>query len=380
MRARLRVEAGPSAGTERILEPGERLVIGRSAGVDLRLADRKVGRRHAAIELRGDALVVIDLESRNGTYLGGRRLPAGEDVALGALREELRLGSSRLTLELLVEESLSGLVDPERPLAEQFEDFEELGRGGVGRVVAATHRASGQRVAIKVLFNKLAGAQDQERFRREAQLRLRSPHVIQVLDVAIEDDLPHLFLELAPGGSLQDLLRAGPLPLEVLLRRGAEAAEGLACAHRVGIVHRDLKPANLLVGAEGRTKLADFGLAKELDNVQTVTLTGVGLGTISYVSPEQAQDAKRVAPAADVYSLGATLYHLLTGRPPYLGSDADLLEQIFAGDPQDPRELRPDCPDALARLLLRALETDPDDRPHSASVLARALQRIELEQ
>jgi eukaryotic-like serine/threonine-protein kinase len=178
----------------------------------------------------------------------------------------------------------------------------------------------------------------------------------------------------APRRSAEAALEGGPLPLPAALKVAEDIARGLDVAHRGGLVHRDIKPANILVTPQGLAKLSDFGIAKALGTLEsTLTVTGQGLGSLDYVSPEQAEDAKRVSPASDLYSLGATLYHLLAGKPPFeVKSVADLV-RVFDEPPPPLRALRPDCPPEVVALVERLLEKEPDDRPPSAAAVAERL-------
>jgi serine/threonine protein kinase len=153
-------------------------------------------------------------------------------------------------------------------------------------------------------------------------------------------------------------------------------ARGLHAAHLVGVVHRDIKPANILIGAEGSAKVGDFGIAKELDSMESLTSTGEGLGTLAYVSPEQAQEAKSVTPKTDLYSLGATLYHLIGGRPPFIPKSAKVLLAILDQAPPSLHTLRPELPPGVVYLVHHMLEKDAENRPASALVVAEELRRL----
>ncbi len=258
-------------------------------------------------------------------------------------------------------------------IRDDFERLGELGRGGAGTVFRARHRATGREVAVKALVDKVSDEPTaRERFLRESRVRVESPHVVQTLDVRVEQGQVYLVLELCPGGSLEERLRLGALPIAQSLQIGEQIALALAAAHEAGVVHRDVKPANVLFASDGAAKLGDFGIAKVLQGERSLTATGTGMGTLLYVAPEQAEDAKRVSPAADLYALGATLYHMLAGKPPF-PPGPDLIRAIFEDDPPPLARARPDCPAEVARLVHRLLEKDPDDRPPSARVVAGKL-------
>lgn len=364
MHAELTVTRGLGAGGRLALKQGDRAILGRGDDATLRLPDEGLSRHHAAVELGPQGLAVTDLGSKNGTRLDGRPLVARQATP-SPPEALLELGAHAVALRLAL------------PLVrDEFERLADLGAGGMGRVFAARHRATGQLVAIKALHTP--AEEDpvaRERFRRESCVRVASPFVVQVQDVRIEGRQVFLVLELVQGPSLEKLLAAGPFDLRRTLEVGAQVALGLDAAHRVGVIHRDVKPGNILLDqASGAAKLGDFGIAK-LAGGASLTASGTGLGTMAYVAPEQAEDAKRVSPAADLYALGATLYHALAGRPPFLPGP-DLVRQLFEDDPPPLPRLRPDVPLDVAKVVHRMLEKEPDDRPPSAGVVAERLRAL----
>src|SRR5215472_12781191 len=198
-----------------------------------------------------------------------------------------------------------------------------LGHGGMGVVYKARHLRLNRVVALKMtLAGSYAGPHDRERFRREAEAvaALRHPNVVQLYDVGDADGRPYFTMEFMEGGSLAQKLAGKPQPARPGAQLVAILAEAVQAAHESGIVHRDLKPGNVLLAADGTPKITDFGLARRLDTEGGLTRTGTPLGTPSYMAPEQARgQARAVGPATDVYALGAILYELLTGRPPFRG-------------------------------------------------------------
>ncbi|MGE0711337.1 MAG: protein kinase [Planctomycetota bacterium] len=369
----VRIVGGPGGPLERALAPGERLVLGRGEDAPLRLFDGQASRHHLALEAAHDGVVVTDLGSSNGTFLGQERLPPRTPRRL-PWGSALRVGALSIELHPPRVAAASGPAGPRR-LRDDYEAEGELGRGAFGVVYAARHRASGRRVAIKGLEAGGGDAAARERFLREARVRIDSPHVVAVLDLRDEGERVYLVMELVDGPSLAMLLaERGRLDPAEVQRTGLGAARGLAAAHALGIVHRDVKPANVLLGRDGAVKLADFGIARERGSV--LTATGTGLGTLSYVAPEQAEDAKRAGPAADLYALGATLYHTLAGQPPFDSKDPRFFEHLFQDDPPALRRLRPDAPPRLASLVHQLLEKEPEDRMPSAAAVAAALERI----
>jgi len=281
------------------------------------------------------------------------------------------------TLDWAADVSPSGSATPEAP---GYEILAELGRGGMGVVYKARQYPLNRLVAIKFLRDAaLAGAQERARFCIEAEsaARLHHPNLVRVYDVGEHQGLQYFTMELLEGGGLDRRLKAQPLAL----RESAELIRTLAAAmqhaHDAQIVHRDLKPANILFGPAG-PKIADFGLAKRLDSDSTGwTRTGAVLGTVSYMSPEQASGrGANVGPATDVYSLGAILYELLAGRPPFLNEGwAKLLDQVLYDEPVPPSRLNDDVPSDLDTICLKCLEKAPERRFGRADELAQELQR-----
>jgi WD40 repeat protein len=261
-----------------------------------------------------------------------------------------------------------------------YEVLGVLGKGGMGVVYQARQVALDRVVALKMILNaEHAGPEERERFRTEARAvaRLQHPNIIQVHEVGEYLGLPYFSLELCTGGSLADQLDGTPWEAP----RAAQLVETLAgamqAAHRAQVVHRDLKPANVLLTAEGVAKITDFGLAKKLDE-QGQTQSGAILGTPSYMAPEQAGGkGKEIGPAADVWALGAILYELLTGRPPFKAATTmDTLFQVLADDPVPPTRLQPRTPRDLETVCLKCLQKDPRKRYLTAQELAADLGRF----
>ncbi|HZG36970.1 MAG TPA: serine/threonine-protein kinase [Gaiellaceae bacterium] len=248
-----------------------------------------------------------------------------------------------------------------------------LGAGGSASVRLATDTLLDRPVAVKVLAGRLGGDEEfRRRFLREGRLaaKLSHPNVVRVFDSGEVDGRPYLVMECVDGRSLDDHLRRhGPLPPADVAALGRQAAAGLGHVHDAGLVHRDVKPQNLLLRDDGLLKLVDFGIAR--DGGQTITEAGTLLGTAGYMPPEVAA-GERATPASDLYSLGAVLYELLTGRPP---RRVDSLDDLNPDIPiPHPAELRPEAPAPLTSAIARCLERDPGSRPDSAAELALALE------
>ncbi len=267
------------------------------------------------------------------------------------------------------------------PAVPGYEVLGELGRGGMGVVFKARQVGLNRLVALKVIrAGGLSSPEEVARFHQEAEAeaRLQHPHIVQIHEVGKHQGQPFFVLEYLAGGSLDRLVAGTPQPP----RQAAELVQALAravqYAHERGIVHRDLKPANVLLAEDGTPKVTDFGLAKLADREGGQTRTGDVLGTPSYMAPEQAQGkAREVGPAADVYALGAILYELLTGRPPFLGATSvDTLQQVVFQEPVPVHRLQPKAPRDLETVTLKCLHKDPKRRYGSAGELAEDLGRF----
>ena len=259
-----------------------------------------------------------------------------------------------------------------------YEIQSPLGAGGMGEVYRATDTKLGRDVALKVLAAEMA--QDPERlgrFRREAKAlaQLDHPNIVTIYSVEESDGVHFLTMQLVEGQPLDRLICAGGLPLEQIVEIASALGDALAAAHEKGIVHRDLKPANVMVSHEGRVKVLDFGLAKDVrgSNLGDATMTsdsrtevGVVMGTPAYMSPEQTS-GRPLDHRTDIFSLGVLLHEMATGRRPFEGtSSAELVSAILRDTPPSVTDVRPDLPSDLARIVRRCLEKDPRHRLQTA--------------
>jgi tRNA A-37 threonylcarbamoyl transferase component Bud32 len=227
------------------------------------------------------------------------------------------------------------------PVIPGYEILSELGRGGMGVVYQARQVRLDRPCALKmILAGSHAAREAVARFLAEARAiaRLQHPHIVQIHHIGEADGLPFFELEYLPGGGLDRQLDGTPWPPQRAARLVEQLARAMAEAHRLGVVHRDLKPSNVLLAADGTPKITDFGLAKMLDSESGLTRTELVLGSPSYMAPEQAcGQARQASPAADIYALGAILYELLTGRPPFRGATAlETLDQVKWSEPVPP--------------------------------------------
>lgn len=294
----------------------------------------------------------------------------GLHAALDSLEEKTRLGPDEQSTESDAEAT--------------YEILEQIGAGGMGVVFRAHQAALHRFVALKMV--RAIDATNPEllaRFRSEARVvaSLRHPHIVQVFDCGEHEGLPYLAMELVEGGTLADRLDGSAWPPRAAAELLVTLAEAMQYAHDRQVIHRDLKPANVLVVSDGRpldVKITDFGLAKLLaDESSQNTKTFSLLGTPSYMAPEQASGrTNQIGPAADVYSLGAIFYELLTGRPPFVGeTPLDTLQMLSRDQPAGVRHLAPHVPRDLATICEKCIERDADRRYRSAEDLQADLQR-----
>jgi serine/threonine protein kinase/tetratricopeptide (TPR) repeat protein len=274
-----------------------------------------------------------------------------------------------------VEEPVQG------PAVAGYKILGELGRGGMGVVYKARQVKANRLVALKmVLAGAHAGALQLARFNAEAEAvgRLHHANIVQVYEVGQHEGLPFFSLEYVDGGSLAQKIAGKPQPP----REGAATVEllarAMAAAHQRGIIHRDLKPANVLLTRDGQPKITDFGLAKRLEDDSGLTRSGTLMGTPSYMPPEQANgQTQQIGPLSDLYSLGAVLYELLTGRPPFVGPTMlETLYQVRHQEPLPPSRLQPKIPRDLETICLKCLHKEPAKRYGGCEALAEDLHRF----
>lgn len=271
----------------------------------------------------------------------------------------------------------------------EYELFEELGRGGMGIVYRARQTSLGRVVALKmILRGSLASETDVARFRKEAEAAaaLSHPNIVQVFEVGEHDGQPFFSMQHVDGTTLARRLADGPLPAREAVELLLPVCRGVAEAHDRGLLHRDLKPSNILISETGQPFVTDFGLAKQIGGdvpaadpanpLNTLTQSGAILGTPSYMAPEQAAGRRGdVSPATDVYSLGAILYAMLTGRPPFQAANPfDTVMMVLEQEPVPPRALNPKADSDLEMIALKCLQKPADLRYRDAAALADDLE------
>jgi WD40 repeat protein len=320
---------------------------------------------------------------------------AGELAAFFAQRDRFRRLAAPLAL--LGTDPKEDTADPERTpshggprgadtapaLPCEFGDYEllaELGRGAMGVVYRARQKSAGRSVAIKMIRGgALTSAAEAQRFRNEAQIvaSLDHPHIIPLYEVGEHDGQPFFSMKLVEGASLAEKLPRYRTDPRAAARLVGGVARAVHHAHQRGVLHRDLKPSNVLLDAEGRPHVGDFGLAKRVETDSGLTQSGAIVGTPSYMAPEQASGNRgAITTATDVYGLGALLYALLCGRPPFQGPTVlETLLQVRTCEPASPRAVNPGVPRDLETICLKCLHKEPDKRYGSAEELAADLER-----
>ncbi|MCE9636778.1 MAG: protein kinase [Planctomycetes bacterium] len=397
--ARLKVLKGADVGAALAL-PVYPSVLGRDEGCDLVVDDPRASRQHACFRFFDDAWQVRDLETSNGTFVNDRKVAGWTALRTGA---RVRVGRTELVFEddaqvpLPAERSsvgAAGQVAPTPPdiprdvanpvsrvpVIPGHEVFEPVGKGATGIVYRGRQSNLGRAVAIKVLDPSLARAADYvERFVREAQAAaaLSHPHVVPVYDVGEHGGVHYFTMEFMEGGTVEDLLLAAPgsrLAWREAVRIAGAAAAGVAYLHAQGFVHRDIKPANLLLDARRDVKLGDMGTVVRADDHAAQRI-----GTPHFMSPEQA-GRRPVTRASDVYSLGATLYRMLSGATPHHGRDQrEILADVESGTPPPIERLCPGLPDEVVQVVHEMMARDPSARPVDAGDVGRRLEAALLD-
>ena len=274
----------------------------------------------------------------------------------------------------------------ERSLAWQrfgaYEVLDELGAGGMGRVYRANNVALERVVALKTLAPQFSADQEfVQRFLKEARVaaRLNHPNIVQIYDFGCVEGVYYLAMEYVDGQSLGTLLKRGRFSEHDALLIVRRAVRALAVAHAEGIVHRDIKPDNLILTAKGDLKVVDLGIAKRVDEDQSLTQTGQAVGTPHYISPEQIRGLKDIDARADIYSLGATFYHLVTGSVPYKGTSGALVMSMHLTHPlPDPRRYEPALSEGLCRVLRKTMAKEREERYADVYALDRDLYRLQM--
>ena len=325
---------------------------------------------------------------RSSRILSERQLEKLEaNMAEGEYPSEPAELSSRLVKDGVLTEYQARQIQKGKPQGLNFGSYvilEFLGKGTMGKVYKARHRMMGRVVALKILDSRYVSSSTRSlaRFQREMQLvgRLDHPNVVRAFDADRVADCHFIAMEYAAGFTLEDLLKAkGALPPADVVYYASQAADGLAHAHARGVLHRDIKPSNLLLTEGQKLKILDFGLGTLLEKEElstALTTAGIAVGTPDYISPEQARMVK-LDGRSDLYSLGCTMYHLLSGQLPFKGeSSMDCIVGRITGKAVPISEVRPGLPPRLVQSIEKLMATNPDDRYQTADEAAAALRSM----
>lgn len=351
---------------------GDDTVLGRKSSCTVRVPSPKCSRENSRIIKGSGGFFVEDLGSSNGTLVNGKKigrqlLKSGDIIAIGGID---------YTFQDKTDDPLVG-----KRLG-KYQIIDKVGVGGMGVVYRASQVTLGREVALKVMSPRLATKESFiQSFEREAKIaaRLQHPNIIGIHDFGHEDGWYFFSMEFVEGENLLDMaLRQGGLSVEECLDYGRQLADALDHAHNQGILHKDIKPQNVMINNENRVKLADMGLASIADeeNQENSPERGAFMATPQYVAPEIVR-RQEPDPRSDIYSLAATLFHMLTSKPPYTGTDVkDLLKKHLSAPIPDPRSLRPDVPEELALFVMKGLAKEPADRQQTAREFAEGLARM----
>jgi eukaryotic-like serine/threonine-protein kinase len=283
-----------------------------------------------------------------------------------------------------LDELIDGLRSRNNAVNRSIGDYSlirKIASGGMGVVYLAKQESLRRTVALKtILAGDLASPEDIHRFRQEAEAAAQLDHsgIVPIFEVGEHEGQHYFSMGYVEGGSLADRIKHGPLPPRQASELVRQVAEAVAYAHERGVIHRDLKPSNILLDREGHAKVSDFGLAKQVHGLSHLTMTGQVLGTPSFMAPEQAAgDTGEVGPSADIYSLGALLYCLITARPPFqAATPVETLRQVLEREPAAPRQLNGAVSRDLETICLKCLQKEPSKRYESALALADDLRRL----
>lgn len=371
----------PASGIKVIVND-ENFYIGRKPECNLCLDNIDMSRRHCAIRLIDNRYKVVDLGSRNGTYLNQVKIneayiKSGDVLRFGkkiyvvignsSKTTSVRIAIDESTMSKYGESSLTDMLVGVK--IDKYLIKDNLGKGGMGVVYLAEHVETHKKYAIKILRSS---KQDEEgvaaRFHKERHIleKLKSPYIIQYYDAGTYNGLDYIVLEFFGTGSLGDYLREHQkLSIYLSLKVICKVLDAMEVAHDSGVIHRDLKPDNILIDGAFDVRVTDFGLMKNLESSRTgvSTVSGITLGTPSYMAPEQIKTAKAVSAQTDVYGAAATLYHMLTGHPPYEGSGAiEIIMKVGILPIKSIRDYEPEIPKELCVIIEKALSFEAEDR------------------
>ncbi len=402
MPKRLLVIAGPDRGKAFPMPEGETMLIGRSKSTETRLSDPHVSRVHCQIQIEGERVIVNDFESAGGTFVNNRKvnqqeIKPGDTIRIGETQlryqdDELAEASTMAPPMTPTPGHAGGPTDKLSDLSgktvSHFEVGPVLAKGRTGVVFKARDTKENKEVALKVLWPEISKVDEEmQRFVRamKTMLPLRHPNLIAIYGAGKTGPYCWMAMEYVEGESLTQVIQrigvAGLLDWRNAVRVAIYVARALEYAQEQQIIHRNITPNNILVCSSDKlTKLGDLMLAKALEGTlaETITRPGQLVGDVSYMSPERTKGTlAEVDGRSDVYSLGATVYALLTGRPPFIGDSlTDTVRKIRQADPEKPKKYQLAVPEQFEGIVLKMLAKRPEDRYQSAGELLKELERV----
>ncbi|MCA9128624.1 MAG: serine/threonine protein kinase [Planctomycetales bacterium] len=326
----------------------------------------------------GESFDLIELCRQHPLYAEDLREVWGAIVVTDAIGGAVR--DSTLHSDKSASKFEYGIAISQFPYAiGDYELLDVIGRGGMGVVYRARQRTLNRVVAVKMIHDNCPSSpENRQRFFAEAKAtaRLEHPGIVPIFEVSEFQGHPFFSMQYVPGENLAQVLKRGPVPQRIAAEQMVDVCRAIDFAHSQGVVHRDIKPSNILQLPDGRVRVTDFGLAKLADSADSLTRSGAVVGTPSYMSPEQASGhTSQLGPRSDIYSLGTVLYHLLTGRPPFIAdTPIELALQILEHDPPPPRLLEPRIDRDLDMIVQRAIQKPPDLRYATAGEMADDLE------
>lgn len=385
----------PSSGIKIIVDV-ENFYIGRKPECELSLDNIDMSRRHCCIRLIENRYKVIDLGSRNGTYLNQNKITeayikSGDVLRFGkklyvVIGNSSKTSSVRLSIETSTQSKYGESSLTDMLMGVQMGPYlivDNLGKGGMGVVYLAEEVETHKKYAIKIIrSSKQEEAGVVARFHKEKHVleKLKSPYIIQYFDAGTYNGLDYIVLEYFGTGNLGEYLRANTkMSLYLSLKVICRVLDAMEVAHEQGVIHRDIKPDNILIDESFDVRVTDFGLMKNLESSRTgaSTVTGVTLGTPSYMAPEQIKTAKTVTPQTDVYGIAATLYHMLSGNPPYEGVGAiEIIMKVGVLPIKSLHKCEPELPKELCDIIHKALSFELEDRYSSALQFKEQLEKF----
>lgn len=364
------------------------VVIGRDADCGIVIDEPLISRKHVQVSFANGIFTLEDLGSAHGTYVNGmrayqERVPPGTQFTIGNVSLSVLSGAVapqiRQSAPVVAPVAAPPRISAVQPAAasglEGYEIKEKIKEGGQVIVHRAISKSDGRQVVIKFL-STVSYDTEGKFFRRKFEQQLsvgasiRHPHCVEIDGGSANSNPPYMVEEFLGGGTLLDRMRAGTLTLADVIRIIGQTCDALGYLHKRDIIHRDVTPSNIMFNPAGQVKVIDFGVA-HFANMPSATSVGMVVGKVKYLSVEAANGA-RVVPQSDLYSLGIIAYEMLAGKPPFIGSDPDVLAQHLRARPVPLRQVNPAIPERIEWAVMKALEKNPADRFRNAEEMARA--------